>query len=140
MRARDVLLDTGPLVAVLDARDQWHSRCVGAWPALIERCITTEAVITEACHLALRGGGTAHGPLDFILTAGIPTLVLETAGQRRAAALMRRYASLPMDYADATLVAVAEALEVTTVFTLDRRGFAAYRPPRGQRFALVPGG
>jgi len=136
--ARDVLLDTGPLVAVLDARDQWHSRCVDAWPTLIDRCVTVEAVVTEACHLVLRGGGDAHTPLDFLIVAEIPILGLEPAGHRRAASLMKQYAKLPMDFADACLVAVSEALHITEVFTTDRRGFLAYRPPRGKRFTLRP--
>lgn len=96
--------------------------------------------MTEACHLVLRGRGTAHAPLDFLVAAGIPILGLETGGHRRAAALMARYAGLPMDFADATLVALAEAMHISTVFTTDRRGFATYRPPRGERFTLLPQG
>lgn len=136
--ARDLLLDTGPLVAVLDARDQWHARCTAVWRAAIARCLTTESVVTEACHLVLRGGGAAHAPLDFLLAAGIPILCLETGGHRRAASLMSQYATLPMDFADASLVALGEALHIATVFTTDRRGFSTYRPPRGERFTLLP--
>lgn len=136
--ARDVLLDTGPLIAVLDARDAWHEQCAEAFPALINRCLTTEAVVAEACHLALRGGRAA-APLDFLISAGIPIVAIERGGHRRAAGLMARYSTLPMDYADATLVAVAEALEVATVFTLDRRGFSTYRTVGGTRFTVVPG-
>lgn len=135
---RDVLLDTGPLVAVLDARDQWHVRCAAAWPALIARCITSEAVVTEACHLTGRGGGPASAPLDFLLMAEIPILSLETGGHRRAASLMRQYATVPMDFADASLVALGEALSIETVFSTDRRGFSTYRPPRAERFTLIP--
>ena len=134
---RDVLLDTGPLVAVLDARDQWHDRCTQAFPAMVHRCVTTEAVVTEACHLALRGG-RAWAPLEFLLGARIPILGVETGGHRRALTLMERFGALPMDYADASLVAAAEALDVSTVFTLDRRGFSTYPRPRGARFTLVP--
>lgn len=137
--ARDILLDTGPLVAVLDARDQWHARCAAEWPALIDRCVTMEAVVAEACHLVLRGGGPAHTPLDFLLSAGIPILGLETSGHRRAMSLMRQYETLPMDFADASLVALAEALDTSTAFTTDRRGFSTYRPPRGRRFTIIPG-
>jgi hypothetical protein len=134
---RDVLLDTGPLVAVLNARDQWHERCAAVFPGLVSRCLTTEAVVAEACHLALRGG-QASAPLEFLLAARIPILGIETGGHRRAAGLMARYAALPMDYADAALVAIAEALGISTVFTLDRRGFASYRTAAGARFTMVP--
>ena len=135
---RDILLDTGPLVAVLDASDQWHTRCVEVWPEVIARCLTTEAVVTEACHLVLRGGDAASPPLTFLMRAGIPVLGLPADGLHRAATLMDRFANLPMDYADATLVVVGEALQIGTVFTTDRRGFTTYRLPHGKRFTLLP--
>lgn len=138
LAARDVLLDTGPLVSVLDARDQWHARCLAVWPDVVHRCVTSDAVVTEACHLVLRGGAPAGLPLDFLLAADIPIVPLPAGAHRRARALMSRYASVPMDYADATLVALAEALAIRTVFTTDRRGFAAYRVARRQPFHLLP--
>jgi len=131
------LLDTGPLVAVLDSRDQWHARCLAVWPKVIHRCVTSEAVVTEACHLVFRGGGRAHLPLDFLLRAQIPIVGLEGGGHLRAAALMGRYADIPMDYADASLVALSEALRVAEVFTIDQRGFAAYRKADGGAFTLL---
>jgi uncharacterized protein len=137
---RDVLLDTGPLVAVLDRRDQWHAECAAELPNVIRRCLTVEAVVTEACHLVARGGGPAHAPLDFLLAAGIPIVGLETGGHRRATSLMHQYRRTPMDFADACLVALSEALLISTAFTTDRRGFRAYRPPRGKRFELLPAG
>jgi predicted nucleic acid-binding protein len=138
MGARDVLLDTGPLVAILDGRDQWHARCAAELPGVLPRCLTVEGVVTEASHLVSRGGGPAHAPLDFLLAAGIPVVGLELGGLRRAASLMRQHNRLPMDFADACLVALAEALDITTAFTTDRRGFRAYRPPRGKRFTMLP--
>jgi len=133
-----MLLDTGPLVAVLDARDQWHARCLEVWPTVIARCVTTEAVVAEACHLVARGGGAVSLALVFLLRAAIPIIGLPHDGQARAALVMDRYADVPMDYADATLVALAEALGTSRVFTTDRRGFAAYRLPGRRRFALQP--
>jgi uncharacterized protein len=50
---------------------------------------------------------------------------------------MRKYADTPMDFADATLVLLAEAIGVTKILTLDRRGFSTYRTPKGKRLALV---
>lgn len=136
MTPRDVVLDTGPIVAVFDPRDQWHAAAVAAWPGLIDRCVTTEAVVVEASHLILRGGGTTWSALEFLLEAGIPIVGLDVASHRRAISLMRRCERVPMDYADATLVVVAEALGVTSAFTFDRRGFAAYA--RLLRMSFVP--
>jgi predicted nucleic acid-binding protein len=56
-----------------------------------------------------------------------------------AAALMERYSDTPMDYADATLVLLADALRLNTVLTLDRRGFATYRTPSRRAFKLALG-
>jgi predicted nucleic acid-binding protein len=125
-------------VAVLDAADQWHTRCVSAWHELAGRCLTTEAVVTEASHLVARGGASAALPLEFLLAVGVPIIALETPGHEHAVWLMNRYHDVPMDYADATLVVVAEALKLSTVLTTDRRGFRAYRRASGAVFALQP--
>jgi len=136
--ARDVLLDAGPIVAALDPGDQWHHPVVQAWETLIARCVTTEAVVTEACHLMLRGRQPAALPLELLLAIGIPVLSLDPATHRQAAVLMRRFANMPMDYADASLVALADALEIEQVFTTDRRGFGTYRGARGTAFEMLP--
>ena len=135
---RDVLLDTGPIVATLDRGDQWHLSCAAAWETVLDRCVTTEAVVTEACYLVQRGGATAALPLEFLLAAEVPILSLEPGLHRHAARLMNRYADLPMDYADASLVALADALDLGTVVTTDRRGFSAYRRSRGAGFEILP--
>ena len=135
---RNVLLDTGPIVAALDGSDQWHVGCVDAWRIVANRCVTTEAVVTEACHLVQRGGSSAALPLEFLLAAQIPILALDTPLHRYAARLMARYADTPMDYADASLVALADALQLDTVFTTDRRGFTVYRRSSGTGFEILP--
>ncbi len=131
-----MLLDTGPLVAALDAADQWHARCVAAWNELADRCLTTEAVVTEASHLVARGGASAALPLELLVSVGIPIIALEPPGHEHAVRLMNRYGNVPMDYADATLVVVADALRLATVLTTDRRGFRAYRRTNGEAFVL----
>ena len=123
---------------MLDAADQWHARCVPAWHELADRCLTTEAVVTEASHLVARGKASATLPLEFLLAVGIPIIDLESSGHTHAIHLMHRYANVPMDYADATLVVVADALKLHTVFTTDRRGFRAYRRNNGTKFTLEP--
>ena len=137
-RRRDVLLDTGPIVATLDASDQWHRSCAGAVTELIERCVTTEAVVTEACHMVGRGRARASLVLDFLLDADVPILSLDRPAMRHAARLMDRYAAVPMDFADAALVTLADAFQLSAVLTTDRRGFRAYRPSSGKAFRLYP--
>jgi predicted nucleic acid-binding protein len=123
---------------VLDAADQWHARCVTTWHELADRCLTTEAVVTEASHLVARGGAAAALPLEMLLAVGVPIVALEPAGHEHAIRLMNRYHDLPMDYADATLVVVADALKLGTVLTTDRRGFRAYRRASGPPFVVHP--
>lgn len=100
--------------------------------------MTTEAVLTEACHLVGRAGAAPQLPVDFALAAGTPIVSLDHAAHQRVSTLMQKYASVPMDYADATLAAVAEALSIKAVFTLDRRGFRAYRIGGSGRFTILP--
>jgi hypothetical protein len=72
------------------------------------------------------------------MTAEIPTVPAPVAALRQVASLMRQYADVPMDFADGTLVAVADALGLAKIFTTDRRGFAAYRGARGNALTLLP--
>lgn len=137
-RVRDVLLDTGPIVALLDASDQWHAGCALAVTELIERCVTTEAVVTEACHMVGRGRARATLVLDFLLDADVPVLSLDRPAMRHAARLMDRYATVPMDFADAALVTIADGLQLGTVLTTDRRGFHTYRLASGKPFRIYP--
>ena len=135
---RDVLLDTGPIVATLDASDQWHRECAEAVISLIERCVTTEAVVTEACYLVGRGRVRAAIVLDFLLDAEVPILSLDRPALRHAARLMDRYQEVPMDFADAALVTLADGLGIQDVLTIDRRGFRTYRLASGKATRLHP--
>lgn len=91
------------------------------------------------CAYLLDFSARAQSALLRLIAAGEPQVLgLGSEEWLRAAVLMERYASLPMDYADATLVALAERLGTDRVFTLDRRDFEIYRVGR-KRFRIVPG-
>jgi predicted nucleic acid-binding protein len=132
------LLDTGPLVALLSKRDAAHAAGVEAFEAFRGHLFTTEPVLTEAMHLLGRQPGGRDACLEFFLRAGALIVPLDGARMARCRELMARYADVPMDFADATLVALAEDLAIAQVFTLDRRGFSAYRWRRTRRFVLSP--
>lgn len=123
---------------MLDAADQWHTQSAAVWEDVADRCVTTEAVLTEASHLIGRAGAPSL-PLELLLAADVPVVSLERAGHEHAVRLMRLFTTVPMDYADATLVVLADALRVNRVFTFDRRGFRAYRPAKGAPFEIMPG-
>lgn len=132
------LVDTGPLVAYLDASDPDHARVSAALDGFTGRAVTTPAVITESMYFV---GGTPGGPralAELVTRSGMTIYDISQGPElHEAVLLMERYADTPMDFADATLVLVADLLEVSDVLTLDRRGFSTYRTPAGRAFGLV---
>ena len=134
-----VLLDTGPLVAVLDAGEPEHRRCVEALSSLRPPLLTTWAVVTEAMHLLDHSSRAADAVLELIEreTVEVAALGVEDVGPIRK--LLEKYADVPMDFADATLVRLGEREGTHTILTLDRRGFLTYRLPRRRKFEVLPG-
>ncbi len=135
---RTWIVDTGPLVAYLDASDPAHAEVTARWDSFAGRLVTTSAVITEAMHFV---GAHPQGPRHLVELVTASALEIFELGAppelHAAAALMEKYADTPMDFADATLVLLAEALEIYEILTLDRRGFSAYRTRDRHAFRLV---
>ena len=129
-----ILVDTGPLVALFDPRDEVHARCVEVLKSISEPIATTIPVLTEAVHLLQPGSIGTQRLIDFITGGGIEVLFLSDQLLERALKLMIQYRDAPMDLADASLVAVAEDRNLRTIFTVDRRDFAIYRIKRGHRY------
>jgi uncharacterized protein len=99
---------------------------------------TVWPVITEAMYLLDFSWRAQDAVWDMLEEGRVSLFSLDTADVRRMRELMRKYRDLPMDMADAALVAVAEREGITRVFTLDRRDFEVYRPAKIGRFSLVP--
>lgn len=134
----DWLLDTGPLVALLSRTDSAHARCSEALETFHGHLLTTEPVLTEAMHLVRSQPGAQDVCLDFFLRGGAVLVSITNERLASCRALVTRYSDVPMDFADATLVALADELDLRTVFTLDHRGFAAYRWRRNRKFTIIP--
>jgi predicted nucleic acid-binding protein len=133
-----VLVDAGPLVALLDRGDAAHEACVRTLADLRVPLLTVWPVFTEAMYL-LGGSWVAQKALWSRLESGALALAsLDEQDAPRMRELMEKYRDLPMDLADAALVRVAEREEITRIFTLDRRHFSVYRPGRRRRFAVLP--
>ena len=130
-------MDAGPIIAVLDSRDQWHAQAVLAWPGLVRRCVTTEAALVEASHLLARGRGDHAVALEFLLANEVPILAPHMMLHEACFQIMRRWGAA-MDYGDAVLVALAGRLGIHHIFTFDRRGFAEYRALHGRHFEIIP--
>lgn len=134
---RGVLVDTGPLVAIVDRDDAFHESCVRAANTFRDPVYTVWPVIAEAMYLV----GFLHGRerlWDLIDHAPVRLRALEAADLSSIRALMKKYADLPMDLADAALVHVAARDGLHTVFTIDRADFQIYRLPGGRRLRLLP--
>lgn len=128
-----ILVDTGPIVALFDPADGSHRSCAEVLRSIVEPLGTTTPVLTEAFHLLSPGSLGAANLIHFIADGGLAVWFLDPETLDRAFELMRQYADHPMDLADASLVAMAEAENLYKVFTIDRRDFAAYRIKQGHR-------
>ncbi len=134
-----ILVDSGPLIALHDRADADHARCRRAAARLQGPMITTWPAFTEAMYLlGARGGTVSQQALwGLWLTQALLVGDLDDSAIRRSRELMRKYADLPMDLADATLVALAESLGERRVFTLDS-DFRIYRWKGRKGFEIVP--
>lgn len=136
---KSLLLDTGPLVALLDRSDGAHASCVEALRSVSGRMLTTEPVVTEALWLLDHSLAAQKACVELLLAADVKIVGQTSDMLKRAIELMEKYHNVPMDYADATLVVLAENEGVADIFTLDKRGFEVYRFNGKHRFSLVPG-
>ena len=134
----ELLLDTGALVSLLDRSQRLHLQCRRTFVDWTGPVVSTEAVLTEATHVlaAVHGGRAAC--VDFFLSGGALLVPSSTTSLQRVRKLLDKYADLPMDFADATLVALAEELDCTSVFTTDRTDFSVYRVKGRKPFRIVP--
>jgi predicted nucleic acid-binding protein len=127
-----ILVDTGPLVALFDPRDGSHLAAKGTLAALSGPLVTTIPVLTEAFHLLDPSSQGAQSLRRFILQRGLGLWWMTERSLHRAFRLMDDYADHPMDLTDASLVAAAEFLRTTKVFTIDRGDFRTYRARIGR--------
>jgi predicted nucleic acid-binding protein len=134
-----ILTDAGPLIALINHRDRMHTKCVTTARNLVGQMLTTWPAFTEAMYLLGAGAGwQGQQPLWRMVRTG--QLVLAESSPimlSRMPGLMEQYQDLPMDLADASLVALAEERRLREVFTLDR-DFRVYRLPDGGAFRLMP--
>jgi len=133
-----LLLDTGPWVALVDRSEQAHEECRRFLEGFHGRLLSTEAVLTEALYLLSEVRGASSACLSFVLRGAVTLVPASNESLKRCDYLIGRYADIPMDYADATLVALAEGAGTGSILTLDRRGFGAYRWSRNRAFELLP--
>ena len=133
-----ILVDTGPLVALIHQDDNEHRICKETFLTFSEPLGTVWPVLTEALYLLNFSWEAQNALWEMIQAGAVEILPLGTDDVARMRDLMRKYRDLPMDLADAALVRVAERERLRRIFTLDRRDFQIYRPSRIGRFAVLP--
>jgi predicted nucleic acid-binding protein len=134
----NLLLDTGALVALLDRSENNHERCVEYFSSFKGNVYTTEPVLTEALYLLGPSVRAQRACIEFFLEGGAILVPQSPASLARAAALMAKFEDTPMDFADATLVVLAEETGIDEVCTLDVRGFKIYRIHGKKHFTIRP--
>jgi hypothetical protein len=132
------VVDTGPLYAVVDEDDADHTRCRAVLEDAGHRLIIPALVVAEATYLI----GTRLGPdieAQFLRTLASMDVEAPTPDDwPRIADLVEQYGDFPLGGADASVIALAERLDVETIVTLDDRHFRAVRPRHRQAFRLLP--
>jgi hypothetical protein len=128
---QSTLADSGPLIALFDKSDRHHRRVRGFLKARRLKLITTWPVITEVCAVLPRL--CALDFLEFVSRGGVAIEGPATADLDRALELLKKYADLPADFADISLVVLAERLGIDIVMSLDS-DFAVYRIAGRKRF------
>jgi predicted nucleic acid-binding protein len=125
-----ILADTGFFLALFNSNDNHHQRAKTTLNRLNEPLITTHPVITETCYLLVARGGGIEQECKFLIDVAEEAFQLfqfKLSHFQRMAFLMKQYKNLPMDYADASLVVLAESLKNGKILTTDQRDFAVYR-------------
>jgi len=133
-----ILVDAGPLVALVDADDRHHAQCVATLRDVREPLGTVWPPLLEALYLLGDLRRAQDALWEMLVRGAVRLLPLGLDEVPRMRALMRKYADRPMDAADAALVAVAEREGIRTIFTIDRRDFLVYRLHGRVRPTVIP--
>ncbi len=133
---KKILIDSGPLIALFDASDQYHSAAIDFLKTNRYPLITTIASITETSHLLDFNRNAQLDFLEWIYRGGVEVYPIEAGALKRIRMLMQKYSDMPMDFADSCLVYLAEELRLNTIVTVDR-DFSIYRIKGRKKFKTI---
>ena len=132
------LIDAGAFVAYLDPKDLHHVLVSASLEQSRPAFWTTMPIITEAMHLLARVPDGPAELLEFIQEAQVAVEPCSTfQDMHRIVVLMEKYHDIPMDFADGSLVCLADDLNIRDILTTDERGFRVFRIHGRQSFHLV---
>ncbi len=131
-----VIVDTGPIVALLNKRDAHHAWVREVLDTVRPPLYTCEAVISEACFVLGRFAGSSQAVLELVAGGAIAIDFVLADEIEAVSALTKRFASVPMSVADACLVRMTELEADSVVLTLDS-DFRVYRRNRRQVVPMI---
>ncbi len=135
------LVNSGALVAPINRADRFHPQAVAWFRGFRGQMLTTEAMVTETAYVLAASPEHQRAALTWVQRARDARLLQLHAVEDHAALgrIMAKYADLPCDYADATLIALAERSGVMQIATIDQQDFSLYRVRGRRRFRILLG-
>ena len=135
-----VITDTGALYALMDEDDGWHSEAKKILEEEKLGLILPSTILPEVCYLANKylSLEAELGFLRSVVEGEIKVEEVNIKDYRSALNYMEKYKDINIGFVDATLIAVAERLEINTLFTTDRRHFSQIKTKKGKSFNLLP--
>jgi uncharacterized protein len=133
------IADTGFVVAVMHRGDRYHAKAVAVYRQA-QRILLLQPSLAEIAYLLERSGGSL-AVAEFLGKIPQSKLLLTAVNETdvaHCATILHQYADSRIDFVDAMVMAVAERLLITTIFTIDYRDFRLYRPSHCPHFTLLP--
>jgi len=132
------LIDTGAILALLKRDDPWHEACQQAFARVMVPLATSTAVLAELFHLLGHNRRDVAAAWGFLRSGAVTVAAIADTDMAELDELMARYHDRPMDFADATLVHLANRESLTTILTIDHNDFETYRIGGRKRFRILP--
>jgi uncharacterized protein len=137
---RKIVVDTSAFVSLLSSKDTAHQQCRKVLASLSEltSVFTTESCLVETSYLLPANRKLREKLHDLVKLLRITIVPMDSQSLDRILELQNRYADLPMDFADATLLVACETLDIRDIFTLDHKDFSIYKPNHCSRLTIHP--
>jgi uncharacterized protein len=139
VKTERVLVDTGPIVAILRKSDSNHAACSEALRSIRRPAPTCWPVVTEAAWILRKDRKAVRELLRFFEEDVLQVLEIEPHAFAWLSSFFERFSDQEPQLADASLVYLAERQGIDAVLTLDARDFSIYRTPKGKALRLIPG-
>lgn len=116
---KSTLIDAGPLIALFNRNDKYHNQIKNFLKEYSGRLICSWPVITEVSHMLSFNIQTQIDFLSWVKLGGVQLIDIDIIGISRIIELSKKYSDVPMDLADASLVVIAEEMNIKEIITID---------------------